>query len=131
MAAQLVAMKKCVTKPAAAVSRPPWRLARPNHPMAMPWSMRTGERPAINAWMLAAVMSIAPATAPAFRMAGAARTFSGSTAAEELLPAGQPQHRHEPGERDQRQRVRAFAGEERILRLGPACDRVVEGREHS
>src|SRR5262245_17549850 len=124
-------MKKWVTKPTQAVNAPPWRLALPNQPAAIPCSMRTGVRPAIQAWMLAAVMSIAPATAPAFRIAGAARTFSGSTATEELLPPGHPQHQDQPRERQQHQGVRGVAAEERVLRLGPRRDRVVEAREHA
>src|SRR5690349_20800420 len=129
-------MKKCVRNPIAAVVKPPCRLARPNQPMAMPWSMRTGERPAIHAWMLAAVMSMAPATAPAFRIAGAARGFTGFSAScpattEELLPPGQPENEHQSQEWQQRERVGARAAEERVLRLGPRLDRVVEVREHA
>src|SRR5262245_32957117 len=93
--------------------------------------MRTGERPASHVWMLAAVMSMAPATAPALRIAGTARTFSGVAATEHLLPPGLEQNEDQSRERNQRQCVRGFAGEERVLRLGPRCDRVVEVREHT
>src|SRR5262252_1686531 len=124
-------MKKCVANPTAAVRIPPCRLARPNQPMAMPCSMRTGERPAIQAWMLAAVMSIRPATAPAFRIAGAARTFSGSTATEHLLPPGLEQYEDEDCERYQRQRVGSLAAEERVLRLRPRLYGAVELCEHA